>query len=314
MHPRLVVVNAGQGDALIAHNPETGQALMIDCASAGVVEAVAYFKANRIAKLAAVMVSHLDDDHYGGVPELLRTVPADTLIYGIAKGYAKAHSTVNAFLRDMMKYQSRGVSTGYRPIDGHEFVAPGLRVEIFGPTLNEETFAQTRNNANFASTLVRLTVGELTAILPGDCPPFRWERALFDHASQMPADVFVVPHHGSAHVGQHSLTAILDVVGPKVIVLSVGSKNRYRHPRQGTLDEVSSWAHANGAQLVCTQLNELCRTGSPGVGPAGSACAGSVVVEHDGADARLSVQRSGHLAFRQGLVAPRCLATPVSLT
>ena len=308
MHPRLVVLNAGQGDAMIAHNPATGEAMVIDCAASGVIEAVAYLQTHEISKLAALLVTHLDDDHYGGVPELLRNVPAHTLSYGIAKGYKHAHTSVNAFLRAMLRHHASGVSSITRPYDGDTISVPGLELQIFGPTPIEETTALARNNANFASTMLRASIGDLTVLMAGDCPPWRWDRAVADHGQNLDADVFIVPHHGAAHTPQpHSLTAILDLVNPRVVVVSVGSYNRYGHPRPTTLDAVSGWVLAHGARLVCTQLNELCRAGNAGKGAAGVRCGGTVVVEHDGFGPVVTPMAADHLAFVRGLTAPRCV-------
>lgn len=311
MRPRLVVLDVGQGDALIAHNPQTRRAVMIDCAFSGASRASEYLAGNQVRRLDAVIVTHLDADHYGGVAQLLRTVPTDVLAYGLAKGHGKANPSVDAFARGMLAAMKQSDSKHLRPVDGEVVEVPGIRIEMLGPSSFEEVESVAANNANAASVMMRLEVGDLTAILAGDCPSTRWRRAVSDHRSRLRADVFVLPHHGAKHTpAPHSLTDILDLVVPSVIVLTVGSANRYGHPHPETLETVSRWAHARGARLVCTQLNELCRIGRAAKGARGVRCAGEIVVEHDrAAPIVLTPQQPNHAAFVQIQEAPRCAPT-----
>lgn len=280
----------------------------MDCALQGVPAAVSYLKDQRISELDAVLVTHLDADHYAGVPELIRQVPAKLYGYGYVKGYSNAHTGVDAFLRRMYDDLERTSATYKRPLKGLVLDAPGIHIEVLGPTDAEELRAQTRNNANFASVMLLVRVGGLTALLAGDCPPWRWSRVLSEHPAQLLADVFVIPHHGAAHGSTpRSLRAVLDAVSPSVIVISVGSRNRYGHPRRLTLDTAAHWAASNGARLVCTQLNEYCRANIRGKGQPNTPCAGDIVIEHDGAGLLVSVGRPAHPSFVETLAAPRCL-------
>lgn len=308
MKPRLLVLNVGQGDALIAHDPMAGGAVVIDCAYLGARPAVNYLKANNVSELDAVLITHLDADHYAGVPELVREVPAKLYGYGIAKGYKHAHDSVDAFLRHMLSSILRSQAEYKRPLEGLVLDLPGIQIEVLGPTDLEENIAQARNNANFGSAMMKMRVGKLTALLAGDCPPWRWDRILDQNPSRLNADVFMLPHHGAAHTSSpRSLDEVLEAVSPSVVVISVGSENRYGHPRESTIGTVSRWVLRHGARLVCTQLNEYCRINTKGKGRAHVACAGEVVIEHDGTAPVVSVARNAHDVFVRSLAAPRCL-------
>ena len=51
-------------------------------------------------------------------------------------------------------------------------------------------------------------------------------------SSKLRADVLLVPHHGSR---TSSTAAFIDAVAPKVGLLSVGYRNRFRHPNEAVV-------------------------------------------------------------------------------
>jgi len=168
-------------------------------------------------------------------------------------------------------------------------------------------------NANFASTVVRATIGDLTALLAGDVPPWRWRRLRECASGRLAADVLVLPHHGAEHIDDEvTLRDLLDLVTPSVIAISVGSANQYRHPHIETLNTAGAWARENNARLVCTQLNAACAANAKingGLEPH-FACAGNVVIERDGMAGRVVTARGAHSAFVDSLQAPRCAPFP----
>ncbi|MGB2695565.1 MAG: hypothetical protein WBD55_10310 [Dehalococcoidia bacterium] len=309
----LTILNVGQGDAIILHNRETATAAVIDCAMPGASLATHYLRDADVQHVAGVVVTHLDDDHYGGVPQLLRDMkPRPELVaYGVAKGYRAAHQQVDTFFTQMYSYEQRYGCRYVQPVQGASIGSPehGVHLEFLGPNDDEERRAVRYNNANFASAIIRVSVGDLTAIVPGDAPPWRWDRLRVGAPDLLRADVLLLPHHGAAHVDEHvSLETLLDLVQPRVICISVGSSNRYGHPRAATLDVAGAWAATHDARLVCTQLNCAC---SEGTGPngrlaPGTACGGHLTVEHDGTAVSVRTEASDHMAFVAAQTAPRC--------
>lgn len=316
---RLTLLDVGQGDSIILHQPETATAAVVDCAVPGATQARDYLQEEAVGRVVGVAVTHLDEDHYGGVPQLMRDMRPlpEKIVYGLVKGYRAAHPQVETFLVQMDGYQRR---YGF----GYERSAEGLTVgdssggvllEFLGPDANEERRATRYNKANFASAVIRATIGDLTAILPGDVPPWRWTRLCNDCPAKLKADVLVLPHHGAAHTGGDvSLEQLLAVVSPAVVAVSVGSRNRYGHPCPTTLDVVGTWARRRGARLVCTQLNEACATGALRNGappaPFDRACAGRITVEHGLVGVSVRAARPAHREWVEGLVAARCSPVP----
>jgi len=79
---------------------------------------------------------------------------------------------------------------------------------------------------------------------------------MVDRGEALKADVFKFPHHGSWYDGEPSLSRILELVDPSVVVISVGSTNSYGHPSVETLNLLRS--HHGNVRFLCTQATDKC--------------------------------------------------------
>jgi len=59
----------GQGDTIVISSPETGEAIIVDCIDADAV--LEYLKQEEITFLRGIVITHLHDDHYSQVDDLL---------------------------------------------------------------------------------------------------------------------------------------------------------------------------------------------------------------------------------------------------
>ena len=62
------------------------------------------------------------------------------------------------------------------------------------------------------------------------------EERLLSHTRLPRVEVLVAGHHGSA---TSTTQALLDVIQPETVVISVGKRNRYGHPAQETLERLA---------------------------------------------------------------------------
>jgi competence protein ComEC len=98
---------------------------------------------------------------------------------------------------------------------------------VLAPT---RTYRGTRSDPNNASLVLRVEVGGVRVLLPGDIEP-EAQADLVRRGVDVRADVLKTPHHGSANQD----LAFLDAVGARVTVTSVGAGNTYGHPSALTL-------------------------------------------------------------------------------
>jgi competence protein ComEC len=82
------------------------------------------------------------------------------------------------------------------------------------------------NRLNDHSVVLRVTLGQIGFLLPGDIEA-EVERRLVTTSSMLEATVLKAPHHGS---NTSSSQRFLAAVDPQVAVISAGADNRFGHP------------------------------------------------------------------------------------
>lgn len=228
----LVVLDVGQGDAILVQDGPN--ALLVD---AGPGDAVLAALARRhVLHLDAVVITHLHDDHYGGVEHLSGSVACDRII--VAQG-------VDAALPDTMR-------DSYEALTNH-----GPEELSYGDILHVGRFAlrmvwpheSVDGDENCESIQLLVTFNEagdsLTALLTGDA---EWEelQSCVDVGDVGDIDMLKVGHHGSAE----SLTQQeANAIAAEVAVASAGEGNRYGHPT----DECIETLEASGSLFICTK-------------------------------------------------------------
>nr|MBC8446334.1 hypothetical protein [Chloroflexota bacterium] len=99
-----------------------------------------------------------------------------------------------------------------------------------GPELMEYTDADANNN----SVVVRLAMGQVSFLLPGDIEEAA-EGMLVASGQELTSSVLKVPHHGA---NTSSSAAFLKAVNPELAVISVGADNRFGHPVPQVLERL----------------------------------------------------------------------------
>ncbi|MDO4411718.1 ComEC/Rec2 family competence protein [Cutibacterium sp.] len=172
-----------------------------------------------VDQVPVVVLSHYHADHIDGLNALRDHGPTGTFIVsqvGLPDGAVKRVKQAAA----QMGAQVRAARPG-------QVVTAGMaRLELFGAVqlvdADESEESAVENNS---SVVVKATVEGLRVLLPGDAGPAEQRHILASHAD-LSSDVFVVPHHGSAH--QHD--EFWAATGASVAVVSAGKVNSFGHP------------------------------------------------------------------------------------
>ncbi len=270
-------LDVGQGDATLVVAPG-GAALLIDGGprSAGPVvkEAVRTLARGR---LDAVVLSHTDADHLGGVVELLQGddgLPgtADDLVPAVRLAGDDDGSCTTQVCQDLRALRAwpfdvpdvgeliplpsaEGVDAAVVAVDGD--VGAGRVTGV--------------DDDNERSLVVSLSFGGATALITGDLTGGGLGEADVETALAArtgPVDVLRASHHGSA---TSSAAAALDVWQPRAVVLSLGTDNSYCHPAT----EVVGRLAATGAPLYATGRGIVAGTAQCSVATAWPAQAGA---------------------------------------
>ena len=222
----ITVLDVGQADAILVRDGSS--TLLVD---AGVDDAVLSALARQhVWKLDAVLITHWDADHWGGLPDILERLPVGRFI--VAEG---ALASMPAELAEVWRGASAEIAYG------DELVVGRFTARVVWP---REPVAG-EENADSLCLKVDYEHGgrELSALLTGDTE-LDQERAYAGDVGDI--DVLKVGHHGSKVSVDEELLRELD---PEVAVASAGEGNSYGHPS----DECVFAIEGFGTRFLCTK-------------------------------------------------------------
>jgi len=201
--PTMVVLDIGQGDAILLQDPSGFVVLIDGGGDARVLDRA--LRRNGVRRLDLVVFTHGDQDHVGGVIELLAAGGASEL-------WVPAAAPEGALLTEA-KAAAQTAGIRVREVAaGDRLSMSAMQVDVIGPAR--------RYLAENDGSVVLWVTADRTAFLGGDIGAVA-QREL----PELRPDIMVVPHHGSGSTDRDWLAR---TVGP-VAVLSYG-ENRYGHP------------------------------------------------------------------------------------
>jgi competence protein ComEC len=208
---RVVVLDVGQGDAILLQ-PAHAPAVLVDGGPPGDGLAGKLERAG-VDRLGAVVVSHDQSDHAGGVEELLGDVPVGRLL----------------FARVGRRLIAEAAAAGAAPeqvVAGRELRSGGLRLRVLWPPAELLGKAAAGQDPNLLALVLEARWRGFTMLLTADA------EAEAVPLQPGPIDVLKVAHHGSEDAG---LAELLERTRPRLAVISVGAGNPYGHPTAATL-------------------------------------------------------------------------------
>lgn len=222
----VAFLNVGQGDAVYIEGP-TGTQILYD---AGPPDRAVLTSLTRVMplfdrSLDAAMMSHPDQDHIGGFPEIFHRYKVAALIepgVGSDNGiYARVESDVIA------EHATHYVARRGMQID----LGGGAGIDVLYPDHDPS-----RMETNSASIVLRVAYGQTCVLLTGDLPSSIEEYLVRTDPLSLDCDVLKLGHHGSR---TSSSPSFLAAVSPSVAVISSGKGNTYGHPHKEVLDRLT---------------------------------------------------------------------------
>ena len=210
---RLLVFDIGQGDAALVRFG--AHSFLVDCGpsfeywDAGRdVIAPALLK-NGISHIDAVFISHLHDDHIGGLPGLMTRVEI-----GVVFTHEGAADSLSRLIGRPCIPLAAGDSLSFG----------GYGACILGP-LHSPDGRTPPESGNEDSQVIRFSLGGKRVLFTGDIGSAT-QNALLGWGNSLRADILKAPHHGSGDTSERFVRA----VDPETAVISCGIGNRYGHP------------------------------------------------------------------------------------
>ena len=227
--PSVTILDVGQGDAiLIRQGPH---AILVDCGIEGSLSSA--LARNHVDHLDAVVITHLHDDHYGGIDDLVGLIGVDAVYVGEGAS-GNLPDGLEGSLRDLTGAAPGEISDG----DVLRLGSYSMRcVWPHGPTDGSE------NEDSLCFVLSYDGNGRsLEMLLTGDAEQEQLEEYQNDVGD---IDVLKVGHHGSR------VSISLDqaqTLRPEFAVASAGEGNSYGHPTPECIEALES----AGATFLCT--------------------------------------------------------------
>ncbi|MDR1087813.1 MAG: DNA internalization-related competence protein ComEC/Rec2 [Coriobacteriales bacterium] len=224
--PRLVMMDVGQGDALLVQ--ERGSAVLIDtgASDAALVHALAR---NGVTRLDAVVITHLDSDHAGALSRLRGLVDVKRIYF--ARGLAE-YQAGDEYLRQATTLMGE---TEVAELAHGDLLRLGITLSL--EMLWPEKTATEGSNAESICLLLRYDEdgdgsAEQQALLTGDAESAELAQILTSNPG-LSADIIKLGHHGSSGaITGEQLASLSSTVG----LISVGAHNRYGHPTAEILE------------------------------------------------------------------------------
>lgn len=234
-HDALTVtfLDVGQGDAILVQAPND-RAMLIDTGESWAGPTVsADLSTEGITRLDYLVATHDDDDHIGGIAEVLQHVTVGEFLSNGVPASTDTATRLRALLADR-QIPTHAATAG-------EIIAldpANVTVSVLNPSANRGT------DQNENSIVLRLVFGTRSFLLTGDAGTEAENRML---ASGQPiASSFLkVGHHGSS---TGTGTLFVNAVNPEVAVIETGRFNLFSHPSQTVVKRLQE----SGADVYST--------------------------------------------------------------
>lgn len=222
---QVVVMDVGQADAILIRDGSS--AVLVD---AGVDEGCARALArSHVYRLDAVMITHWDRDHCGGLEELLRTVAVDRLI--VAEGAVSS-------MPDDVDRAYRGpveeIRCGDAVVCGRFLATAMWPLAPVSGDQNADSIVLSLDYRDGASSFRMLLCGDAEA---------PQTNMVADAIGDI--DVLKLGHHGSRQSVDDPLMVALT---PEVAIASAGEGNPYGHPDE----ECAAVLERHAVRMLCT--------------------------------------------------------------
>ena len=219
---KVSFLDIGQGDAIFIEAPSGNQVLIDGGSNKAVLKELGKVMPFYDKTIDAVIATHPDKDHIGGLVEVLKNYRTDMVMEPGVSSDTGAYQELEKVIKDKNLPRilaRRGMSLN---------LGEGARLNILFPDRNTEGW-----ETNTASIVAKLVYGNNSFLLTGDSPIAIEKYLSMIDGQNLKSDVLKAGHHGSRTSTSESFASI---VSPQYTVISAGKNNQYGHPHKEVLD------------------------------------------------------------------------------
>jgi len=217
--PIVVVCDVGQGDAILATYKNIQILFDVGPENKKVLKCLENHVPFWDKTIEAVVLSHGDSDHTGGLTDLMK-------VYKVKKFFS------NGYLDKEIEQKIYS-----QKISQNDIISISLfNFEVVWPPAYVETTVGERDgNQNSVAGLLSIKNNGWSMLLTGDMEKEVEQKLVWRQILTKQVTVLKVSHHGSATATSEEL---LEVLNPKIAVISVGKNNRFGHPREEVIKKL----------------------------------------------------------------------------
>lgn len=191
-----------------------------------------FIKSLGISKIDLFIGTHGDLDHIGYAKDLFETIKVKKIMLN--------NNQKNNFEKNLINKIDKRITNTYK---GNQIYINNLNNKI-------------AKDENESSLVIATKIGKLNFLFMGDAPTS--VEAEITKKYHLNIDVLKVGHHGS---NTSSSKEFINIINPKFSIISVGKNNRYGHPNQEVLDNLSDSkiyrTDTNGSIIFKIRNNKL---------------------------------------------------------
>jgi competence protein ComEC len=220
----VVFLDVGQGDAAVVSFPN-GRHMLVDAGArsphfdAGASFVLPHLDRHGIDRLDAVVISHSDSDHLGGLPTILRHVPVERIILNDQEPDTGLIREVARLVDSLHVPIQRAWAGDTLSLDA------GVYMQVLSPL--KEAFPGVSDND--ASIVLRLVYGTTRILFTGDIETSAEHWLARHYGGLLQSEIVKVGHHGSRTSSQKFFVEQAATRGGAAVI-SVGMRNRFGFP------------------------------------------------------------------------------------
>jgi len=302
---RTVVFDGGKGSALLE-----------------------FLQAEKIRKIDAILVSHADEDHIGG---LMAVVACGEFEIGKVRMNSDASKNTklwNQFLGMLNILSLNGIIDGAVSLTNSgtddlqlgsidiKILAPNLY--IAGKTAGSVDTKGRVITSNSASAVFQILVdSKPLVLLPGDVDQNGLELLVEDNKEKeadLQTPIVIFPHHGGKPEKGDPIkfaTRLCQVILPELVIFSIG-RDRYELPREEVISAITKCNPK--MRIMCTQLSKQCAEKDLKVTPThltqkfsqgrqnNRCCAGTITILRKEGDVEVLPKENAHDKFLRAVI------------
>jgi competence protein ComEC len=218
---RVTMIDVGQGSAVLLETPGGGTALIdgggfADPAAFDVGARVVapFLWRKKIASIDTLILTHANSDHVNGLAFI-----ADN--FRVRELWTNGESRpISGYERLMQTAARRGITVPRFAELPRESMANGARIEVLYPPtdfLDRRRFERWRRNENNNSLVTRVSLGEISVLMPGDIMLPAEKELAAAAGDRLKSTVLIAPHHGSRSSNSEELLA---AAAPSAVLIS----------------------------------------------------------------------------------------------